>query len=89
MVAASLLESTLSLVSKQVATPKRSLVSKAFQKKIVVACEEEQLQALECIIGDLEHGAELLFRRMIQSRVSLLNILSSSILLKCSHSNIL
>ena len=77
MVAASLLESTLSLVSKQVATPKRSLVSKAFQKKIVVAYEEEQLQALECIMGDLEHGAELVFRRMIQSRAALLNILSS------------
>ncbi|KAJ1269576.1 hypothetical protein BS78_07G222600 [Paspalum vaginatum] len=77
LVAASLLESTLCLVSKQVVMPRRSLVSKAFQKRSVTVCKEEQLQALECIIGDLEHGAELLFRRMIQSRVSLLNILSS------------
>ncbi|KAL6614899.1 hypothetical protein ACP70R_037169 [Stipagrostis hirtigluma subsp. patula] len=75
--AISLLESTLCLLSKQVTMPKRSLVSKAFQKRIVVVCEEEQLQALECTIGDLEDGAELLLRKMIQSRVSLLNILSS------------
>lgn len=77
LVAASLLESALCLLSKQVVMPKRSLVSKAFQKRSVVVCQEEQLQALECIIGDLEQGAELLFRRMIQSRVALLNILSS------------
>ncbi|XP_066353604.1 uncharacterized protein [Miscanthus floridulus] len=77
LVAASLLDSTLCLVSKQVVMPKRSLVSKALQKRSVVVCKEEQLQALECVIGDLEHGAELLFRRMIQSRVALLNILSS------------
>lgn len=77
LVAASLLESAVCLVSKQVAMPKRSLVSKALQKRSVVVCTEEQLQALECIVGDLEHGAELLFRRMIQSRVALLNILSS------------
>ncbi|KAL6661962.1 hypothetical protein ACP70R_001346 [Stipagrostis hirtigluma subsp. patula] len=37
----SLLESTLSFLSKQVEMPKRSLVSKAFQKKIVVTCEED------------------------------------------------
>lgn len=77
LVAASLLDSTLCLVSKQVVMPKRSLVSKALQKRSLVVCKEEQLQALECTIGDLEHGAELLFRRMIQSRVALLNILSS------------
>ena len=76
MVAASLLESTLSLVSKQVATPKRSLVSKAFQKKIVVACEEEQLQEFELDIVDFESGVEASFRALIQSRVSLLNILT-------------
>ena len=76
-VAVSLLESTMCLLSKQVAMPKRSLVSKALQKRSAVVCTEEQLQALECIIGELEQGAELVFRRMIQSRVALLNILSS------------
>jgi DNA-binding IscR family transcriptional regulator len=77
LAAASLLESALCLLSKQVAISKRSLVSKAFQKRSVVVCQEEQLQALECTIGDLEHGAELVFRRMVQSRVALLNTLSS------------
>lgn len=77
LVATSLLDSTLCLVAKQVVMPKRSLVSKALQKRSVVVCKEEQLQALECIVGDLELGAELLFRRMIQSRVALLNVLSS------------
>ncbi|XP_015696120.1 uncharacterized protein LOC102715227 [Oryza brachyantha] len=73
----SLLESTSCNLSQQLVVPKMSLVSKAFQKKKIVVCEEEQLQALECIIGDLENGADLLFRRMIQSRVALLNTLSS------------
>ncbi|GJN18359.1 hypothetical protein PR202_gb05512 [Eleusine coracana subsp. coracana] len=75
MIAISLLESTLCLLSKQVFMPKRSLVSKTFQKRRVIICEE-QLQALECITRDLENGTEVLFRRMIQSRVALLNILS-------------
>ncbi|KAL6858695.1 hypothetical protein ACP4OV_017697 [Aristida adscensionis] len=73
----SLLESTLQLLSKQIEMPKQSLVSKAFSKRKVVICEEDQLQALECSIGDLESGAGNLFRILVQSRVSLLNILSS------------
>ncbi|KAJ1269577.1 hypothetical protein BS78_07G222700 [Paspalum vaginatum] len=73
----SLLESTLQLLSKQIEVPKQSLVSKAFYKRKAVVCEEDQLQALECSIGDLESGAGHLFRILVQSRVSLLNILSS------------
>ncbi|KAL5231645.1 hypothetical protein ABZP36_030421 [Zizania latifolia] len=73
----SLLESTIHLLSKQIVMPKLSLISKAFQKKNSVICNEEQLQMLECSIRDLEAGAGLLFRRLVQSRVTLLNILSS------------
>ncbi|KAF7033237.1 hypothetical protein CFC21_044356 [Triticum aestivum] len=76
-VSASLLECTLHLVSKKIEMPKQSLVSKAFHKKKAVVCKEEQLSELECSIGDLESGAGHLFRKLIQSRVSLLNILSS------------
>lgn len=72
----SLLESTVHLLSKQIQVPKQSLVSKAFHKKKAVVCEE-QLQDLECSIRDLETGAGHLFPKLIQSRVSLLNILSS------------
>ncbi|CAM0911684.1 unnamed protein product [Alopecurus aequalis] len=74
--ALSLLESTVHLLSKKIEAPTQSLVSKAFHKKKVVVCEE-QLQDLEGSMGDLESGAGHLFRRLIQSRVSLLNILSS------------
>jgi hypothetical protein len=74
--ALSLHESTVHLLSKKIEAPKQSLISKAFHKKKVVVCEE-QLQDLECSMGDLESGAGHLFRRLIQSRVSLLNILSS------------
>ena len=74
--ALSLLGSTVHLLSKQIEVPKQSLVSKAFHKKNVAVCEE-QLQALECIMGDPESGAGHLFRRLIQSIVSLLNNLSS------------
>uniref|UniRef100_A0A0E0AYP6 Uncharacterized protein n=1 Tax=Oryza glumipatula TaxID=40148 RepID=A0A0E0AYP6_9ORYZ len=65
----SLFESILYLLSKQITMPKSSLIPKAFQKKNLVICNEEQLQALECCIGDLEAGAGLLFRRLIQTRV--------------------
>jgi len=71
----SLLESTVQLLAKQISLPRSSIVLKAFQKKTSVVCKE-QLQALECNIKDLGDGAELLFRRLIQSRVTLLNILS-------------
>ncbi|XP_015696037.1 uncharacterized protein LOC107304840 [Oryza brachyantha] len=75
--ATSLFESTMHLLSKQIKMSKLSLISKALQKKNLVICNEEQLQVLECSIGDLEAGAGLLFRRLVQSRVTLLNILSS------------
>ncbi|KAL5198430.1 hypothetical protein ABZP36_001942 [Zizania latifolia] len=73
----SLPKSTMHILSKQIEMPKLSLISKAFQKKNSVICNEEKLQVLECNIGDLEAGARLMFRRMVQSRVTLLNILSS------------
>ncbi|KAF7040211.1 hypothetical protein CFC21_050127 [Triticum aestivum] len=73
----SLLESTLHLLLKQMEMPKQSLVCKAFYKKKAIVCKEEQLQELECSIEDLQNGAGDLFRKLVQNRVSLLNILSS------------
>ncbi|XP_020155393.1 uncharacterized protein [Aegilops tauschii subsp. strangulata] len=73
----SLLESTLHLLLKQIEMPKQSLVCKAFYKKKAIVCKEEQLQELECSIEDLQNGAGDLFRKLVQNRVSLLNILSS------------
>ncbi|XP_051180010.1 uncharacterized protein [Lolium perenne] len=78
--AISLFESASYLLPKKIITSDSSkwfLVSKKFQKKEVIHTED-RLQALECRIGDLENGAGFLFRRLIQTRVSLLNILSSS-----------
>lgn len=78
----SLLKSILSNLFMARSRPKASrwsFLSKALHKK-QVGCEEHEdtshLEALEVTIGDLETGLECLFRRLVQNRVSLLNILS-------------
>jgi hypothetical protein len=76
-ISVSLLESSVHLLSKEIDTPKQSIVSKVFHKKKALVCEEDQLQELECSIGDLENAAGHLFRKLVHIRVSLLNILSS------------
>lgn len=49
-------------------------LKEAGAEKMVIV--QDRLQTIEKSLGDLENGMECLFRRLIQNRVSLLNILS-------------
>ncbi|EEE69120.1 hypothetical protein OsJ_28216 [Oryza sativa Japonica Group] len=62
----SLLESTMHLLSKQIQMPKLSLISKAFQKKNPVICNEEQLQGYEN--GHVSHDTLIPFAASVASK---------------------
>ncbi|MFS8016692.1 hypothetical protein Hanom_Chr15g01371541 [Helianthus anomalus] len=66
------------LISKQKSTPKWSIVSKFFQKG-PVGCKDQhriRVEALDSSTEDIENGLECMFRMLIRTRASLLNIVS-------------
>ncbi|KAI3665318.1 hypothetical protein L6452_43942 [Arctium lappa] len=74
-----LLLSYLSLsISKPKSTTKWSIVSKFIHKGTAGSKDQPQIcvEALECNIEAIENGLECMFRRLIGTRASLLNILS-------------
>ncbi|XP_024975749.1 uncharacterized protein LOC112513649 [Cynara cardunculus var. scolymus] len=74
-----LLLSYLSLsICKPKSTTKWSIVSKFIQKGTAGSKDQPQIcvEALECNIEAIENGLECMFRRLIRTRASLLNILS-------------
>jgi Arabidopsis protein of unknown function len=80
----SLLQSIFSYLSRQIVrqkTSKWSLVSRLLKKK-TISCEEEKgeeafaASILRDNVEELENGVEILFKHLIQCRVSLLNVCS-------------
>ncbi|KAM7516059.1 hypothetical protein LguiA_005642 [Lonicera macranthoides] len=74
----SIFQSILLFAYAPVLKPKRSkwsLVSKSMNKDEVV--ESENLDGTEGIIEGIENGLEGVFRRLVRSRASLLNTISS------------
>ncbi|KAI3824254.1 hypothetical protein L1987_05705 [Smallanthus sonchifolius] len=66
------------LVSKPKSAIKWSIVSKFIQEGEAV-CKDQprmRIEALDCSIEDIENGLECLFRRLIRTQASLLNIIS-------------